>query len=53
MPKRKDEGAAFVALLRACAKNKDLCRGTRVHYDVLKKGLLEKCSDALVTMYAK
>eukprot|EP00250_Pteridium_aquilinum_P018977 c24248_g11_i1 orf=92-529(+) len=48
-----DQGTAFVALLRACAKKKDLQTGTRIHTDVLKRGLLEKCSDALVTMYAK
>eukprot|EP00250_Pteridium_aquilinum_P022012 c25279_g5_i6 orf=71-754(+) len=48
-----DEGTAFVALLRACTKNKDLYRGSRIHNDILKRGLLEKCSDALVTMYAK
>eukprot|EP00250_Pteridium_aquilinum_P022016 c25279_g6_i1 orf=170-511(+) len=45
-----DEVTAFVALLRACTKNKDLYRGTRIHDDILKRGLLEKCSDALVTM---
>eukprot|EP00250_Pteridium_aquilinum_P011044 c19800_g1_i1 orf=75-860(+) len=50
---RNDKGSAFVALLRACAKNKDLYRGTRVHDDILKWGLLENCTDALVTMYAK
>eukprot|EP00250_Pteridium_aquilinum_P015920 c22838_g2_i1 orf=111-659(+) len=43
----------FVALLRVCAKNKDLYRGNIVHNDVLKHGLLEKCLDALVIMYAK
>eukprot|EP00250_Pteridium_aquilinum_P020192 c24737_g4_i4 orf=112-753(+) len=49
----KDEAAAFVASLRSCAKNKDLSRGTRLHDDILKRGLLEQCSDALVTLYAK
>eukprot|EP00250_Pteridium_aquilinum_P018994 c24248_g7_i1 orf=227-646(+) len=47
------EATSFVTLLRTCAKNKDLYRGTRLHNDVLKRGLLEQCSDALVTMYAK
>eukprot|EP00250_Pteridium_aquilinum_P020191 c24737_g4_i3 orf=112-711(+) len=49
----KDEAAAFVALLRSCAKNRDLCRGIRAHNDILRKGLLGKCFGALVTMYAK
>eukprot|EP00250_Pteridium_aquilinum_P020930 c24989_g6_i1 orf=266-754(+) len=49
---RNHEGTAFVALLRACAKNKDLNRGIRLHDDILKGGLLKQCSDALVTMYA-
>eukprot|EP00250_Pteridium_aquilinum_P032028 c44826_g1_i1 orf=1-279(-) len=40
------EAAAFVTLLRACAKKRDLYRGIRVHNDVLKRGLLEQCSDA-------
>eukprot|EP00250_Pteridium_aquilinum_P020920 c24989_g2_i2 orf=106-573(+) len=48
-----DNGTAFVALLRACAKNRDLYRGTKLHNDVLRRGLLEKCSGNLVTMYAK
>eukprot|EP00250_Pteridium_aquilinum_P018976 c24248_g10_i1 orf=120-530(+) len=48
-----DEGTAFVALLHTCAKTKDLRRGTRLHQDVLKRGLLKKCLDALVIMYAK
>eukprot|EP00250_Pteridium_aquilinum_P021890 c25258_g10_i1 orf=28-771(+) len=48
-----DEGSVLVALLRSCTKNKDLSRGTRIHDDILKRGLLDKCSDALVTMYAK
>eukprot|EP00250_Pteridium_aquilinum_P020918 c24989_g1_i1 orf=42-401(+) len=52
-PIQQDEAPAFVALLRACAKHKDLCRGSRVHDDILRRGLLQKCSDALVTMYAK
>ncbi|KAI5060776.1 hypothetical protein GOP47_0025196 [Adiantum capillus-veneris] len=42
----------YIALLRTCAKNKDLHVGKRVHLDILKRGLLEKCSDALITMYA-
>eukprot|EP00250_Pteridium_aquilinum_P021557 c25164_g14_i2 orf=136-816(+) len=48
-----DESSSFVAVLRACAKRKDLSKGTRVHDDILRRGLLGKCSDALATMYAK
>eukprot|EP00250_Pteridium_aquilinum_P018534 c24122_g15_i1 orf=170-754(+) len=50
------EDTAFVALLRACAEKKDLCRGAILHADVLKRGLLERSSyveGALVHMYAK
>eukprot|EP00250_Pteridium_aquilinum_P026853 c33706_g1_i1 orf=3-407(-) len=47
------QSSSFVALLRACAKSKDLSTGTRLHDDILKRGLLDKCADALVTMYAK
>eukprot|EP00250_Pteridium_aquilinum_P005602 c15675_g1_i1 orf=1-462(-) len=42
----RNEVPAFVALLKDCTKNKDLHRGTRVHDDILKRGLLEKCLDA-------
>ncbi|KAI5078004.1 hypothetical protein GOP47_0007828 [Adiantum capillus-veneris] len=45
--------AELVASLRACAKSKDFYKGTRLHDTISKLGLLEKCSDALVTMYAK
>ncbi|KAI5081375.1 hypothetical protein GOP47_0004558 [Adiantum capillus-veneris] len=48
-----DEGRSLVSLLRICAQNKDLQRGVKAHDDVLKKGLLEECSGALITMYAK
>eukprot|EP00250_Pteridium_aquilinum_P020914 c24989_g14_i1 orf=464-787(+) len=50
------EDSAFVALLRACARKKNLYKGTRVHANILKRGLLDKSSyvvDALVSMYAK
>ncbi|KAI5069670.1 hypothetical protein GOP47_0015971 [Adiantum capillus-veneris] len=40
-------------LLRSCAKMKDLSAGITVHDDIVKRGLLEKCSDALISMYAK
>ncbi|KAI5065733.1 hypothetical protein GOP47_0020428 [Adiantum capillus-veneris] len=45
---------SFVTSLRACTRKKDLARGTHLHHDIVKRGLPEKkCSDALVTMYAK
>lgn len=49
----QNESSDFVALLRCCTKNKDLQRGTRIHDNILRRGLLHECSDALVTMYAK
>eukprot|EP00250_Pteridium_aquilinum_P015624 c22679_g11_i1 orf=31-567(+) len=50
---RNGEVKAFVASLRACAKTKDLSKGTRIHDDIRRRGLLAQCSDALVAMYAK
>eukprot|EP00250_Pteridium_aquilinum_P019720 c24549_g5_i1 orf=450-935(+) len=50
------EGTALVALLKACAKYKDLYKGSRVHAAILKKGLLKKnifIGSTLIHMYAK
>lgn len=47
-----DECSALIAMLRASAKNKDLTEGVRLHDDILKRGLLRRCSDALAFMYA-
>eukprot|EP00250_Pteridium_aquilinum_P010917 c19715_g1_i2 orf=1-627(-) len=47
---------SIVALLKECAEQNDLVRGTRVHDDVVRRGLLEKnifIGNALVSMYAK
>ena len=42
------------SLIWACSKNKDLQRGTRIHNELQKRGLVDKnYSDALATMYAK
>eukprot|EP00250_Pteridium_aquilinum_P020259 c24766_g14_i3 orf=338-1072(+) len=52
----KAAGIAIVASLRACAKQKDLYGGTRLHANTLKWGLLETSShvaNTLVSMYAK
>ena len=45
-----------VELLQSCAKKKDVCRGTRIHVEVLKRGLLEKSpyiATTLIHMYVK
>ncbi|MCO5580390.1 hypothetical protein L7F22_034256 [Adiantum nelumboides] len=42
-----------LSALRTCAKVKDLSLGTRLHGDILRRGLLHKFSDALVNMYAR
>lgn len=47
------ERSIFVAALRACTRNKGLVRGTSLHNDLVQRGLLEKCSHALVIMYTK
>lgn len=39
--------------LRVCVRNKDLIKGTSIHDDLCNKGLLRKCWDALVILYAK
>ncbi|MCO5591883.1 hypothetical protein L7F22_045876 [Adiantum nelumboides] len=42
------------AVLWSCCKDKDLQRGTRIHNDIRRRGLVKKdYSDALVTLYAK
>eukprot|EP00250_Pteridium_aquilinum_P009443 c18670_g2_i1 orf=1-465(-) len=47
---------AFVASLKACAKQKDLQRGSRIHIDIDRKGLLQTnvfVGSALVSMYGR
>ena len=39
--------------LMGCTQNKDLVKGTILHDDFVKRGLLEKWSHALVIMYVK
>lgn len=51
-----DVAISFIGSLRACTKTKDLRRGTQVHDDIVKRGLLSNNSyirSALVNMYAK
>ena len=51
-----EDSTFFVALLKACAKKKDICEGTRLHADILKQGLLEKSpylGSSLISMYTK
>ena len=46
----------IVALVKACAKKKDLCNGTRLHDEILKRGLLGKSpflASTLISMYAR
>ena len=50
------EDVAFVALLKACAKKKDICKGIEIHDELLKRGLLHKSlyiSSSVINMYAK
>ena len=46
----------LVALLKACAKNKDLHIGEKLHVDIAKCGLINKSpylANALINMYSK
>ena len=50
------ENSTFMAMLKACAKKKDICEGTRLHAYILKEGLLEKSpylGSSLISMYTK
>eukprot|EP00250_Pteridium_aquilinum_P007131 c16915_g1_i1 orf=277-783(+) len=50
------DDVALVALLKACAKQKDLCKGSKVHADVLRNGLFTRhsgLSTSLLNMYAR
>ena len=50
------EGLHYVALLKECAKRKDLKKGISLHIDILNKDLLRKnpyVGSTLVSMYAK
>ena len=50
--------ATFIALLKSCAKNKDLKKGMRVHTEIEQMGLLEEqkssyLASSLINMYVK
>ena len=50
------ESLPFVALLKACAKTKDLNQGSRVHESIIQKDLLQTnpyLGSSLISMYAK
>ena len=50
------EGYAIMALLKICARKKDLYRGSELHAHILKKGLLDKSpylASPLINMYVK
>ena len=52
----QNEYYTFIDSLKACAKKKNLCEGTKLHADLLDNGLLEKCpyiASALIHMYCK
>eukprot|EP00250_Pteridium_aquilinum_P020023 c24673_g1_i1 orf=410-718(+) len=52
----QDDIHALVALLKTCAIEKDLHRGSEAHAVIVERGLLEKdvfVGNALVNMYAK
>ncbi|KAH7364936.1 hypothetical protein KP509_18G000100 [Ceratopteris richardii] len=40
-------------MLRECGRGKDIEKGSQIHDEIVKKGLLEKCADAISIMYAK
>ncbi|KAH7433061.1 hypothetical protein KP509_07G053200 [Ceratopteris richardii] len=51
-----DDGIALVAQLKACAKRKDLCHGSKIHSYIVESRLLEGnifLGSALINMYAK
>ena len=52
----KDSVQSILMLLKCCTREKDLCKGHRMHEDILERGLLKKSiyiGTALVDMYAK
>ena len=52
----REVGIASIALLKACAKKKDLHKGISLHGDMLKTGLLGRnryVRSTLISMYAK
>eukprot|EP00250_Pteridium_aquilinum_P008423 c1792_g1_i1 orf=1-459(-) len=51
-----DVAVHLVASLKACAKQKDLRRGAKLHIDIIRRGLLKSnvfVGTALVNLYAK
>eukprot|EP00250_Pteridium_aquilinum_P018943 c24234_g8_i1 orf=376-723(+) len=50
------EAVVLVASLKACAKQKDLQTGSKIHADIIKRGLVETnvfVGSVLISMYAK
>ena len=46
----------FMASLKNCTKQKNLCKGAKLHGEMLKRGLLKRCvylANALISMYVK
>ncbi|KAH6557854.1 hypothetical protein KP509_1Z090000 [Ceratopteris richardii] len=55
-PSLQPSGYSYAALLRACGSLRDWKRGTMIHCEVVRKGLLERdafIGSTLVDMYAK
>ena len=56
MTNQEKELGSFVVLLKACGRKKDLCEATRLHDEIMKRGLLEKnprIGSALICIYAE
>ena len=52
----REEECKIVELLKTCSRKRDLCKGERIHREVLTKGLLEKnpyIASSLIHMYVK
>ena len=53
---KSKETFTFVASLKACARKKDLYKGSMLHSEILERGLLERSpylASSLISMYAK
>ncbi|KAI5073976.1 hypothetical protein GOP47_0011989 [Adiantum capillus-veneris] len=52
----KSQNISIVAALKVCATQRDLCRGSRLHADIIQKGLLETnifIGSCLISLYVK
>eukprot|EP00250_Pteridium_aquilinum_P009426 c18660_g2_i1 orf=2-442(-) len=54
--RREDDVLRMHHVIKACGKERDLRKGSRIHTEILERGLLEKdisLGNALLSMYAK